>query len=318
MNSKAAPASCARRTRGAAPRPCPGCRSWSTDIWPGGESRADPSFVTRARVTPGCGNTYRKLTSASQLGVRNLTHRNNERNRTTDLKRLPALSEAQVQCRLSFRLSASYQPVRVLRGSAGHGRGSVYSTMVLLSAWRLAIALLIHPLCLTYWQQHVCAPLVASVPCPTHHSTFHAILILPPTRSPRSCRSNALKGDLHFLRVAELVQILLARKLDHRRRTTHENQRLLLWAGQVLGDHVSRDKARRVCPVGGRAVHRVPQLELLGVLLLQVLEHIADENVVLGLVGIEQRDLGVIRRVLHNRCNHLKHWRDSRAARHHA
>ena len=147
MNSKAAPVSCARRTRGAAPRPCPGCRSWSTDIWPGGESRADPSFVTRARVTPGCGNTYRKLTSASQLGVRNLTHRNNERNRTTDLKRLPALSEAQVQCRLSFRLSASYQPVRVLRGSAGHGRGSVYSTMVLLSAWRLAIALLIHPLC---------------------------------------------------------------------------------------------------------------------------------------------------------------------------
>mmetsp|Transcript_26395 Transcript_26395/g.71314 ORF Transcript_26395/g.71314 Transcript_26395/m.71314 type:complete len:378 (-) Transcript_26395:2-1135(-) len=136
-----------------------------------------------------------------------------------------------------------------------------------------------------------------------------------------TCRvcSTALEGHLGVLGIAELIKIRLARELDHRGRAAHEDKRVGARAGEMCLDHVLGDEALRVLPAGGRAVHSVPEAhEAVGVLGLQGLEHVADENVVLSLVGIEEAHLGLIVGIAHDSGNHLEHGGDAGAAGHHA
>lgn len=200
----------------------------------------------------------------------------------------------------------------------------------------------------------------------------------PTSRAP--CRGLARsERDLILLRVAELVEVRLARELDHRRRPAHEHERGGAGRRQVRLDHLLGDEALRVLPVGRRPVERVPGRagvkraardgkrararvsrvaaarpgsrcsigtsgscssarpaqratagqrgareeqprassdggwrrrlpeadKAVGVLGLQRLEHVAHEDVGLGLVRVEQRDLGLVGRVAKNRRNHL-------------
>mmetsp|Transcript_19898 Transcript_19898/g.47095 ORF Transcript_19898/g.47095 Transcript_19898/m.47095 type:complete len:368 (+) Transcript_19898:38-1141(+) len=130
--------------------------------------------------------------------------------------------------------------------------------------------------------------------------------------------SESLEDDLLRLGVAELGQVGQACELDHRRRATHEYEALLLWAGQPLRDHGVGDETGGELPAGGRSVERVPHLEARGVLGRIPVEHLAHEDIVLGLVGVQHRDLGRVAGVVQDSSGDLQHRGDPSASSDHA
>lgn len=60
---------------------------------------------------------------------------------------------------------------------------------------------------------------------------------------------SSLEGEPHVLGVAQFVQIGNASILDHRRRSTHEDQNIILRWGQVVSDHLLVHKSLAVVPI---------------------------------------------------------------------
>mmetsp|Transcript_836 Transcript_836/g.2438 ORF Transcript_836/g.2438 Transcript_836/m.2438 type:complete len:476 (-) Transcript_836:1226-2653(-) len=117
---------------------------------------------------------------------------------------------------------------------------------------------------------------------------------------------------------AELVQIGLAGVVDHRWRATAHDERGIRRLWQMLGDHLLGDETRRVFPVLRRAVERVPEVEAVGVSLGEGLELIAAEDIILGLVREDQRELGRVFLVEESRGDDLEAGRDAGSASHEA
>mmetsp|Transcript_4240 Transcript_4240/g.11024 ORF Transcript_4240/g.11024 Transcript_4240/m.11024 type:complete len:265 (-) Transcript_4240:410-1204(-) len=135
---------------------------------------------------------------------------------------------------------------------------------------------------------------------------------------PRKKAPSSLESDHALLGVAELFKVRLAGKLDHRRRAAHEHQRVIAGRRQVLLDHVRRNETRRVLPNLGWAVDGIPNLEAIGVLCSKALEHVAHQDVLLRLVGVDEGHLRRVTRILEDGGHHLQHRCDAGASCHHA
>mmetsp|Transcript_34737 Transcript_34737/g.81180 ORF Transcript_34737/g.81180 Transcript_34737/m.81180 type:complete len:255 (+) Transcript_34737:11-775(+) len=136
-------------------------------------------------------------------------------------------------------------------------------------------------------------------------------------RSPTTRCLLLKRQDLGF-GVAKFVEVILAGELDHRGRSTQQNHRVLTGWRHVLLDHRGGDEPGAVRPARVRSVDGVPQLESMGVVLGELLKLWAEQNVVGGLVGVEERHDGRVGLVPQHLVDHLEHRGDARAAGHHS
>jgi hypothetical protein len=86
----------------------------------------------------------------------------------------------------------------------------------------------------------------------------------------------------------------------------------------VLLDVVLGDKANATLPVRGRVLEDVVDGELVGVLGRDAVELVLHEDVLDADVGVDERDLRRVERVLHGCLDDLEHGRDTGAASDHA
>lgn len=107
--------------------------------------------------------------------------------------------------------------------------------------------------------------------------------------------------------------------LDHRRRAAHEDEAVRARGGQVGPGHFGVDEAAAVVPaLCRRSVEGVPEVEALRVLGTHLLQLLAEENVSVGLVGVEEPDAGAVILVLEDLADDLQHGGDARSAGDHA
>jgi hypothetical protein len=107
-------------------------------------------------------------------------------------------------------------------------------------------------------------------------------------------RGGGLELDQGGGLVADLLQVGEARKLDHPRRAAHGDDRVGAGRQQVVAQHLLVDVAGAVGPaLGDTPVAGVVEVEDVGALGRQRLQLLAQQDVGLGLVGVDQGDLGV-------------------------
>mmetsp|Transcript_36658 Transcript_36658/g.68219 ORF Transcript_36658/g.68219 Transcript_36658/m.68219 type:complete len:254 (-) Transcript_36658:312-1073(-) len=137
-------------------------------------------------------------------------------------------------------------------------------------------------------------------------------------RFPLENLGRALESYHLGLLVAQSLQILLAGKFNHRRRATHQHDRVSCRGRQALFDHVGRDEPLLVLPVGWRKVQCVVQLEATFAISGQIIQHLTTQDVILCLVGINQIKGAGIASIPKGGLHDLKHRSETCAASHHA
>jgi hypothetical protein len=121
--------------------------------------------------------------------------------------------------------------------------------------------------------------------------------------------------------VTQFVEVGVAGKVDHRRRTTQQDYGVRRRRRQSVPDHVRVDEADRVLPLGGIAasIYCEPHLESVGMRCFQSLQLLSQEDVLLRLIGEQEPQLGlVILGILEDSSDQLEHWSDSGSSGDHA
>mmetsp|Transcript_51375 Transcript_51375/g.137409 ORF Transcript_51375/g.137409 Transcript_51375/m.137409 type:complete len:203 (+) Transcript_51375:9-617(+) len=119
-----------------------------------------------------------------------------------------------------------------------------------------------------------------------------------------------------LLRMPQLLEVGQAGVLQHGRRAAHKRHRVLVRREKMIADHVLIYEALAVAPLLalGHAVHGVPDLEAVGVLLGHELQLLLRQDVVRRLVRVEQADLRLVGGVPQDRGRHLVAGGEARAA----
>jgi hypothetical protein len=115
-----------------------------------------------------------------------------------------------------------------------------------------------------------------------------------------------------YLALRVVGSLVAAEGLIEGRRAAHVDEHVLRGAGDVLLDDVGVDEAGVALPrraVGGLG-HDVVDLEV-RVLLGELVETVLEDDVLLGVVGKDERDVGVIVLLAENLLEHLEHGRDA-------
>ena len=93
-----------------------------------------------------------------------------------------------------------------------------------------------------------------------------------------------LIGEARALVVAQFFQVGVAGEVDHRGRSTHDDQGVITWGVKVILNHLLLDESLAVHPpFFWGAVEGVPQLEAVGVCRLDLFQFVPQKDVVLGL-----------------------------------
>lgn len=119
-----------------------------------------------------------------------------------------------------------------------------------------------------------------------------------------------LEGKPPAVGVADFVQVGVAGKLDHWRRSTHQDESVVTWRWQVFPHHVFIDEALAVLPAFRCSVYGEPQLEPVRVVDLDLFQLWSQQDVFLSLVGKQQVTHGLVLWILHHSCNELQHGSD--------
>eukprot|EP00756_Hemistasia_phaeocysticola_P031671 Hpha_TRINITY_DN16367_c1_g3::TRINITY_DN16367_c1_g3_i1::g.62872::m.62872 len=127
------------------------------------------------------------------------------------------------------------------------------------------------------------------------------------------------EGEDRVLIVAGLGQVGMARELNHGRGATKEGNGVAARRVETLAAHGLVDEAFAEVPLLtlGHTVHSVPPLHTVGVLLLEGVELVLQNDVIGRLVSKQQRDLRVVAGVTQHVGHHLQHRRDARPPRNH-
>lgn len=123
--------------------------------------------------------------------------------------------------------------------------------------------------------------------------------------------------EVELFVVVQLLEGWQAGEVDHRRRAAHDGHGVGRRWEQVVFDHLVIDEADAVLPGLRGAVDGVPDLKLLLVLGRQHVQVVAQQNVLFGLIGIEQSQLSIVAALLEDFVDELKHWSDAGAASNH-